>query len=126
VHELHSPAALQSALRYVLTSDMPSQHRRILIEVLTQALREDEKAHIRQLSIERAGGPWQEHETALMQSFFQGRIAKGWQHADELVMRMANQLNRHANDVRMKATELGFGTAVDYRLAKAAAARSDE
>ena len=120
MHGLHSASALHATLRYLLASDIPSQYRRILIEVVTQALREQETARIHQLSIERVGGPWQEQETAVLQSFLQGRIAKSWQHADELVMHLATQLSRHAKDVRAKATELGFGTAVDYRVAKAA------
>jgi hypothetical protein len=120
VHDLHSASALHSTLRYLLESDIPSQHRRILIEVVTQVLREQETARIRQLAIERVDVPWHEHEIAVLQSFLHGRIAKGWQHADELVMHLARQLNRPASDVRMKATELGFGAAVDYRVAKAA------
>jgi hypothetical protein len=125
-HEQHSSAALESTLQFLFASDIPSQHKRVLIEVMTQALRDQEGARIRRLTMERADGPWQQHETAQLESFLQGKIAKGWQHADELVMRVATQLNRHPADVKAKATELGFGVGVDYRLAKALIAQQKQ
>ena len=96
------------------------------MKCLTQALRDQEGARIRRLTMERADGPWQQHETAQLESFLQGKVAKSWQHADELVMRVATQLNRHPADVKAKATELGFGVGVDYRLAKVLIARQQQ
>ena len=126
MQEPHSTAALESALQFLLASDVPSEHKRILIEVLTQALRDQEDARVRRLTAEQPSKPWQEHETAQLQAVLQGRVAKSWQHADELVMRVATQLHRQPTDVRVKATELGFGVGVDYRLAKVHTARQQQ
>lgn len=112
-------AALQAALQFVITSDLPSEHKAILIDVLTQTLRDDETAELKRNLVAQAGAEWQEHEIAHVKSFLQGRLARSWQHADEGVMQLAAQLHRHPQSVRDKATQLGFGAAVDYRFARA-------
>jgi hypothetical protein len=112
-------AALHAALRFVITSDMLSDHKPILIEVLTQALRDDETAELGRHAVARAGGEWQEHEISQLKSFLEGRLARSWQHADECVMHMAAQLHRDPRSVRDKATQLGLGASVDFRFAKA-------
>lgn len=114
-----APAALHSALRFVISAQMPAEHRAVLIEVLTQTLRDQEAASIRLLA-EQPGAEWQAHEVDQLQSFLQGKVAKGWQHADEWVMHLAAQLHRDPKTIRAKAAELGLGAAVDYRVAKAA------
>jgi hypothetical protein len=105
---------------------MPSEHRATLIEVLTQAIRDDDAATDSRHAQEHAPGEWQEHEIAHLKSFLPGRIAKSWQHADEIVMQLAAQLHRNPPSVRDKATELGFGAAVDYRYSKALKRASSE
>ena len=112
-------AALQAALQFVITSDLPSEHKPILIDVLTQALRDDETAELNQHLVAQAGAEWQEHEIVQLRSFLQGQLARSWQHADEGVMQLAAQLHRHPQSIRDKATQLGLGAAVDYRFAKA-------
>lgn len=112
------PAALHAALRFTIVSNMPSEHKAILIEVLTQALRDDEAAELHRDAVAQAQGEWQEHEIAQLKSFLHGRTARSWQHADECVMHVAAQLHRDPGSVRQKATDLGMGTAVDYRFAK--------
>ena len=112
-------AALHAALRFVVTSATLSDHKPILIEVLTQALRDDETAELGRHAVAQAGGEWQEHEIAQLTSSLQGRFARSWQHADECVMRVAAQLHRDPRSVREKATQLGLGASVDYRFAKA-------
>lgn len=97
---------------------MLSEHKATLIEVLTQALRDDEAAEAHREAVAQAQGEWQEHEIAQLKSFLHGRTARSWQHADECVMNLAAQLHRDPGSVRHKATELGLGTAVDYRFAK--------
>lgn len=82
-------AALQDALRCVTTSDFPSEHKAILIDVLTQALQDDETAELSRRAVPQAGGEWQEHELAHLRSFLQDRLARSWQHADEGVMQLA-------------------------------------
>ena len=113
----HRPAALHAALRFVITREMPSEHKATLIEVLTQAIRDEDAAERRE-AVAQSQGEWQEPEIAQLKSFLQGRTATSWQHADECVMQLATQLHRDPGSVRHKATELGLGTAVDYRFAR--------
>ena len=120
------PAALHAALRFVITSDITSQHKATLIEVLTQALRDHEAAEMRHQVNAQARGEWQEDEILELKAFLQGRIARSWQHADECVMRLAAQLHRDPGSVRDKATELGLGAAVDYGCARALRLGRDE
>lgn len=120
------PAALHAALRYVISSNMPSEHKAILIEVLTQAVRDGEAAELHREGAAQAQGEWQEHEIEQLKSLLHGRTATSWQHADECVMHLAAQLHRDPESVRHKATELGLGTAVDYRFAKQLKLSRDE
>ena len=119
-------AALRAALGFVMTDEMPSEHRATLIEVLTQALRDDAAADLRRQALANTCGEWQEHEILHLKSLLPGRMAKSWQHADECVMQLAAQLHRNPQSVRDKATELGFGAAVDYRYSKALKRASGE
>ena len=112
------PAALHAALRFVITSELPSEYKPTLIEVLTQAIRDEEAASLRREAVAQSQGEWQEPEIERLKSLLHGRIAKSWQHADECVMQLAMQLHRDPVSVRHKATELGLGTAVDYRFAR--------
>ena len=114
----HRPAALHAALRFVITSEITSEHKATLIEVLTQAIRDEEAARVRREAVVEAQGEWQEPEILQLKSYLQGRTATSWQHADECVMQLATQLHRDPGSVRHKATELGLGTAVDYRFAR--------
>jgi hypothetical protein len=109
-------------LQFLIASDIPSDHKSVLIDALTEALRISLQPQVTVSGI----GPWQTHETAQLQTFLEGKLANSWQHADELLMRVAAQLHRDPGDVRAKATELGFGVGVDYRLAKAWAASRAE
>jgi hypothetical protein len=120
------PAALHSALRFVITSDITAQHKAVLIEVLTQALRDEEAAALRLQATELAGGEWQAHELVQLQSFLRGKVAKSWQHADECVMQLAAQLHRDPHAVRAKANELGLAAGVDYRYVRELRRTQDE
>ncbi len=114
--------SLHDVLRFLVVSDMPAEHKRILIDVVTQALRDDAEALRDQEALQKADAvEWQAHEVAALETFLQGKIARSWQHADEILMRIATELHRQPANVRSKATELGFGAGVDYRVAKAAA-----
>jgi hypothetical protein len=112
------PAALHAALRYVIASEILSEHKATLIEVLTQTLRDDEAAELHREAAAQAQGEWQEHEIVQLKAFLNGRTARSWQHADECVMHLAAQLHRDPGSIRRKATELGMGTAVDFRFAR--------
>jgi hypothetical protein len=114
-----SEARLLAALQFLMTSDMPSEHRSVLIETVTHALREHETTARRGQAAVRPSAEWQVHETAELSSYLTGRVANSWQQADEIALRLAAQLHRHPLDIRAKAVELGFGVAVDFRLAKA-------
>jgi len=111
------PVTLHAALRFVITSEMPAEHKATLIEVLTQTLRNDEAAELHREAAAQAQGEWPEDEIIQLQAFLRGRTARSWQHADECVMHLAAQLHRDPVLVRNKAIELGFGGAVDYRFA---------
>jgi hypothetical protein len=113
--------SLQTTLQYMMSSDIPSEHKMVVIELLTSALREQDAQRIEAASPQESGA-WQEDETLKMQAFLSGKVASSWQHADELLMQLANHLGRDPNYVRSKATELGLGEGVDYRLAKLRAA----
>lgn len=126
MQDSQTPAALRSALQFLLTSDIPSQYKSVLIETVTQALRDQESVRLLRQAAEQASRQWQAYETEQVQSFLQGRIANSWQQADELLMHLATQLHRNPHDVRVKATELGFGVGVDYGLAKIRAQSSDD
>ncbi len=110
---------VREALQYVLSSEIPARHKAVLIQTLTQAMRDQETAFLSQQAAEQVGPSWQADETHQLQSVLQGKVARSWQHADELLMRLAAQLHRDPRAVRAKATELGFGAGVDYALAKA-------
>jgi hypothetical protein len=112
-------AALHAALRFVVTNDTGAEHKPILIDLLTQALRDDETAELGRRAVAQAGAEWQEHEVAQLTSFLRDRLPRSWQHADEGVMQLAAQLHRDPQSVRDKATQLGLGASVDYRFAKA-------
>lgn len=116
--DVNRSAALHAALRFVITSAIPSQHKATLIDVLTHALRDDEAAERYREAAAHASGEWQEHELVQLKSYLHDRTAKSWQHADECVMQLAAQLHRDAESIRHKATELGLGAAVDYRFAR--------
>jgi hypothetical protein len=95
VQDSRRSVALQAALQFVsTTSDIPSDHKVILIDVLAQALREDNSAELSRRAVAQAGAEWQEHEITHLKSFMGGRLAKSWQHADEGVMQLAAQLRR--------------------------------
>jgi len=112
-------AQLHAALRFVVTSNITAEHKPILIDLLTQALRDDANAELKREAIVREGAQWQESEVTQLSELIQDRVATSWQHADECVMHLAAQLHRDPRSVRDKATQLGLGAAVDYRLAKA-------
>ena len=112
------PAALHAALRFVITREMPAEYKATLIEVLTQAIREEGAASLRREAAAQSKGEWQESEIVRLKDLLQGRVATSWQHADEGVMQMATQLHRDPVSIRNKATELGLGSAVDYRIAR--------
>jgi sarcosine oxidase delta subunit len=112
------PTALHAALRFVITSEMPAEHKATSIEVLTQAIRDEGAATLRREAHARSQGEWQDPEIVRLKSFLHGRVATSWQHADECVMHLATQLHRDPAAVRHKATELGLGSAVDYRVAR--------
>lgn len=118
-----SSAPLRAALQFVLASEMPSDHKAVLIDVLTEAMRQHDARIVQSDAALDSVEPWNVEETAQVESFLAGKVARSWQHADELLMNLAARLHRNPSYVRSKATELGFGESVDYRLAKIRAGR---
>jgi hypothetical protein len=109
---------IRETLRFVLAGSIPADHKRILIEALTQALRIAEEA-VRDLELQkRTSQPWRPDETTVIESFLQGKLVSSWQQADEVLMRLSSELHRPPEEVRRKAIELDLGAAVDYAMAK--------
>lgn len=109
---------LHAALQFLMTSDVPAEHKSALIETVTHALREHDTEGLRNKAAAQTGADWQADETAQLREQLQGKMANSWQQADETALRLASQLRRHPLDIRAKAIELGLGVAVDFRLAK--------
>jgi hypothetical protein len=120
------PDALREALQILIRSDMPADPKRLLIEVVMESLAVREAADVVSNTAKKIHPAWQQTEIDLVTSFLQGKVAKSWQNADEVVTHLARELHRDAADVRTKAVELGAGVAVDYRLAKRSVAKSED
>lgn len=120
------PDSLREALQFLIRSDMPADPKRMLIEVVMESLAAREAAVVVRGAATQSHPAWQQTEIDLAASFLQGKVAKSWQNADEVVTHLVRQLHRYAEDVRTKAIELGFGAAVDYRLAKLVSAESEQ
>jgi hypothetical protein len=118
MRDTHEADAMRDALQYLIASDIPAQHKRVLMEAVTLALRTAGAAEDHAASMREASGEWLPHETTLIGSSLEGKIARSWQHADEILMRLSAELHRRPQDVRAKACELGLGRGVDYALAR--------
>jgi hypothetical protein len=119
-------AAIRDTLQFVVASDIPAQHKRILLDAITQALRAAEAVEHRVGTQQKISENWDTDEAQAVETFLRGKVAISWQHADEVLMRLAGELHRTPADVRTKATELGLGAAVDYALAKAGRVHSPD
>ena len=119
MHDAHSIAALRSALQYTKSATMPADHKVVLLALLAEALRDQEAEDTRLATLENSVRPWQEADTATLQTFLTGKVATSWQHADEVLVSLASKLERDPQYVRTRATDLGFGAGVDFRLARA-------
>jgi hypothetical protein len=119
-------AAMHAALRFVVVSDIPSEHKRVLIDVITRALRESEATEVRRKNAEAVELPWQAEDVTRLESLLENKIARSWQNADEILMGISGQLHRSPREVRSKATQLGLGRAVDYAIAKTQSVTPDK
>jgi hypothetical protein len=111
---------MRAALQFLMGSDIPADHKAVLIGTLTEAMRGVEDAQVRSRASSEVSSQWHADEIAELQTFLQGKTANSWQQADERTTYLAAQMHRSPQDIRAKASELGLGVAVDYRLAKAA------
>lgn len=117
--ETHEALSLRETLQFVVASDIPAKHKRIIMEALTQALRIEGDAQLDRKALETNDcAEWQADELKAVIDYLQGKVARSWQNADEIVMRLATQLHRDPGDIRRKGVELGFGSSVDFHLAK--------
>jgi hypothetical protein len=121
----HSIGAIREALSYVASSGMPAQHKSVLMDVIGQVLETSDQDPISNVAAP-ISEPWQTQEVELIGHTLKGRSATSWQNADELVMNLANRLNRRPDEVKAKATDLGFGAGVDFRVAKSLLAHEDK
>ncbi len=116
MQDIRSEAAMRETLQFLAVSNIPSKHKAVLLDVLARAIRAEEGVQTAAKVAEPIA--WSTEETAQLQAYLDGRVASSWQHADELLMHLATQLHRSTGDIRVKATELGLGEGVDYRLAR--------
>ena len=116
---------MHAALRFVVVSDIPFDHKRVLIDVLTHAVREADAAEVRLKNADQTPQPWSPEDVTRLESLLERKVARSWQHADEIVMGISAQLHRNPRDVRAKATQLGLGNAVDYAIARMQAATKE-
>lgn len=126
MRDIHSPGALQAALQFMMSSDVPSDHKAVIIDLLTSALRNRDTQHNEAVASARHSLAWEDADTQQIRASLTGKTANSWQQADELLMQLANDLRRDPITVRSKAIELGFGESVDFRLAKLRARERDE
>jgi len=117
---LYPQSTLRAALRCLLTSDLPPEHKAVLVDAVVQTLLEREAAHHIDESFAEARA-WEPQEVEELRTLLAGRIAHSWQEADELLTRCARQLERAPVDVREQAGTLGLDAAVDYRRARTTA-----
>jgi hypothetical protein len=103
--------AIRETLKFLSGSDIPVQHKKILTAVLEEAL---------STALQKQVDNWQPAELQMIADALQGRVAISWQHADELLFKLAGQLQRSPDEVKKKAIAAGFGAAVDYWQAKKA------
>jgi hypothetical protein len=120
-----SPDELREALQFLIRSDMPADPKRMLIAVVMESLAQREAAVVLETS-KQGHSAWQPAEIDRATAALQGKVAKSWQNADEVLTHLARELHRDAREVRAKAIELGFGVAVDYQLAKLVSPKSEE
>lgn len=118
MRDSEATTALREALQFLIGSDLPAQHKRVLVEAVTQALRAGRSAEIDLEAKKPTPQEWLPQETERIAAFLHEKVAGSWQHADEILIGLAGELRRAPDDVRRKAIELGFGVGVDYRLAK--------
>jgi hypothetical protein len=114
MHNSDNEGAMQATLRFLLASDMPAEHKRLLIELVTDALRRRDAKEAHEHALQRDMKPWDEDEVAQIAAYLDGKTARSWQHADEMVVALASLLHRDARDVREKAADIGFHAAVAF------------
>ena len=114
MHNSDNEGAMQATLRFLLSSDMPAEHKRLLIELVTDALRRRDAKEAHDHALQRDMKPWADDEVAQIAAYLNGKTARSWQHADEMVVALASQLHRDARDVREKAADIGFNAAVAF------------
>jgi len=119
MRDIHSISALRAALQYTKSSDMPGDHKVVLLALLTEALRDQQDQDMKAAALENSAKPWLASDTTTLQAFLTGKVATSWQNADELLISLASKLGRDPHYVRTRASDLGLGAGVDFRLARA-------
>lgn len=112
----HDLPAIRDTLSYLASSNVPVQHKKILTAVLEEALSSALQTH---------AGNWKPEDVQMIADALQDKVAISWQHADELLFKLAGQLHRSPDEVKKKAIEAGFGASVDYWQAKKAQRRGE-
>lgn len=111
--------ALREALAFAATAALPFPHKATIIQALNDVIRSTERIVTEHDGAEhQQEAHWSPDDTQQLHSLLEQQAARSWQHADELLLRVASVLRRPPAQVRAKAVELGLGYAVDYRLSR--------
>jgi hypothetical protein len=110
-----SEAAIRSTMQFVHTSDIPSHHKTVILEVLNDSLRH---GHYGASLHDASEQSWTPEQDAELRTYLEDKLPISWQHADELVMSIATRLQRTPHEIRRKAAELGLASSVDYAIAR--------
>ncbi|MBC7982961.1 MAG: hypothetical protein H7Y02_03810 [Candidatus Obscuribacterales bacterium] len=110
--------AIREALESIDLSNLSAQHKLVLTDVAERALRNAEENDRAVAADSIEDDRWLPDEVQIVAVHLEGKVAVNWQHADEQAMWLATRLNRSPAEIRKKATELGLGASIDYRIAR--------
>jgi len=115
---------LREALQVLICSNLPVDAKRLLIDVVLEALAQRE-ALVVQATTRQNQTVWTSAEIEMVTARLQGQVARSWQSADQVLTQLARELQRDARQIRAKAIELDLGVAVDYHMAKLSGGKAE-
>ncbi|MGH8178414.1 MAG: hypothetical protein ACREV5_19330, partial [Steroidobacter sp.] len=84
MQDTRDSGALRDTLQFVAGSSIPAQHKSVLMDALTQALRAaDHVDHCDEVQ-QKVTESWRTEEAQALEVFLQGKVANSWQQADEV------------------------------------------
>ena len=67
---------MRATLQFLVGSDIPADHKAVLMDTLTEAMRRVEDAHVRRETAGETSSQWHGDEIAKLQTFLQGKSRK--------------------------------------------------